>query len=456
MDFLTILREKLQVLINERQAAKADLDAILAAPTAEGRDLNADEATRFAAAKALVQRYADPADEKSIGALEARIAELAAIEAERQEVVAVPPPSVTVRSEERTYDRASERRGVSFMRDIIDARSGNTDAAERIARHGAEMRIDHPGIEARAVGTTAFGALVVPTHLVSEYGPDPKASRPLANICTSHALPTQGMTVEIARITTPTGAAVQATQNAAVQETNMDETTLSVAVQTVAAQQTISRQAIDRGSGIEEIALADMLGEINTVLDSTLLNQAANGLANLAGVNSIAYTDASPTAAEAWPKLFDGVSQAQAGGLNVASSSAVVLHPRRFWWFASQVGTNFPFVTFPAVGPQAGGAVETTGYGDGMSGRLGPLPAYVDANVATNTGAGTNEDTLFVVSTSEAHLWEDEVVIIRADQTAAASLGVLFVASKYFAFTFGRQPASHSKVTGTGFVTPTF
>ena len=39
-----MLREKLNTRIAERNERKAELDAILAAPTAEGRDLN-DDAT---------------------------------------------------------------------------------------------------------------------------------------------------------------------------------------------------------------------------------------------------------------------------------------------------------------------------------------------------------------------------------------------------------------------------
>ena len=46
-------------------------------------------------------------------------------------------------------------------------------------------------------------------------------------------------------------------------------------------------------------------------------------------------------------------------------------------------------------------------------------------------------------------------MFIRAEQTAAASLGVLLVAYGYFAYTFTRR-AHAQRIGGTGLVTPTF
>jgi hypothetical protein len=132
------------------------------------------------------------------------------------------------------------------------------------------------------------------------------------------------------------------------------------------------------------------------------------------------------------------------------------MHPRRFWWLASNVGTSFPFVNLVGAGPQSGGSVMGTGYGSGPSGYLAGLPVIVDANIATNLGAGTNEDAIYIVAADECHLWEDDVVVIRAEQTAAASLGVLFVAYKYFAYTVSRYTNAVARVNGTGLVTPTF
>lgn len=454
MDFLTQLRARLNERITERQAAKGDLDAILATPTAEGRDLNSEESAKFTEARAKVT-----AADEAISELEARIKDLEQIEARERTITATTPAGVggaKVKREARTYNPDAERRGeVNFLLDVAAAqRMGDFEAAQRLNRHMAEERVERPGIESRAVATSAFAGLVVPQYLVDMVAPARRAGRPLADIANRHALPASGMTVNISKITTATSAANQ-TQNAATSETNMDDTLLSIDVLTAAGQQTASVQALNRGSGIESVILGDLLGAVNTLVDSTMITQATTGLNAVTDANlDIAYTDASPTAAELWPKLFDAIQQVQTnyfGGV-----SHLLMHPRRFWWLASNVGTSFPFVNLAGAGPQAGGSVGTTGYGAGPSGYLAGLPVIVDANIATNLGAGTNEDAIYAISADEVHLWEDDVVFIRAEQTNAASLGVLFVAYKDYAYTVSRYVNAHARINGTGLVTPTF
>jgi hypothetical protein len=82
----------------------------------------------------------------------------------------------------------------------------------------------------------------------------------------------------------------------------------------------------------------------------------------------------------------------------------------------------------------------------------------VDNNIATNFGAGTNEDEIYVVPKDECHLWEDPnaPLYIRAEQTKVASLGVLLVVYGYFAYTFSRYTNGMGKIGGTGLVAPTF
>ena len=97
-------------------------------------------------------------------------------------------------------------------------------------------------------------------------------------------------------------------------------------------------------------------------------------------------------------------------------------------------------------------------YGSGFRGILpSGVPALVDNNIATNFGAGTNEDEIYFAAQSESHLWEDPnaPMLIRAEQTKAANLQVLLVVYSYFAYTFGRRPHAQ-KVNGTGLITPTF
>lgn len=457
-DFLTNLRSKLQDRINERIAAKAELDAILAEPAAEARDLNDAETQRFAAAKDRV--HAADAD---IDNLNARIADLEAIEARRVEAAKVHQPAAVVRREARTYSRDAERAGVSFLNDVAARIAGHVPgAAERLERHMAEERVERPGVETRAAGTTAFAGLVVPQYLTDLVAPAVAAMRPTANLARKWELPAVGMTVNISRITTATSAALQASENSAVSETNIDDTLLSPAVLSAAGQQTISLQALNRGIGTESVVVGDLVRRVHTVIDSTMLNQATTGLDAITVGSTIAYTDATPTAPELYPKLFALISQVQSAAY--MGVSHFVMHPRRWNWLASQVGTSWPFLQVAGAGSQTGGSYNGSGsYGVSadsvtIAGTLAGVPVVLDASIATNFGAGTNEDRIYGITADEAHLWEDPnaPLFIRAEQPAAASLGVLFVVYSYFAYTFSRYPSAHASISGTGMVTPTF
>ena len=403
--------------------------------------------SRVAAAEARVDL------ESRIADLESRTATLA--EARAYDTVA------RVEREERTYNPDADKRGVSFLSDVISRTFGDVEAAQRLARHAQEERTERgTSIESRAIGTSALGAIVVPQYLVDLYAPALRAGRPLADIANRMALPAEGMTVEIPRITTGTSAAVQATQNTGVSETNMDETTLSVPVVTIAGQQTVSLQGISRGRGTEQIIVRDLVSAYNTALDSQLINGAGSsgehrGIRNVSGIVSVTYTDSSPTAAEAYPKLFDLVQQIQSGAYR--GITHFVMHPRRWAFFAAAVGSNSPILQIATNPEGAAGQFGVPSYG-GVVGNILGIPVVLDANVPTNLGTGTNEDIILGVSADELHLWEDASapLLVRAEQTSAASLGVLLVVFGFSAFTAGRVPGAHGIVSGTGCQTPTF
>lgn len=373
-------------------------------------------------------------------------------------VVGATRAAVTVTSEARTYAPETDKDGRKFLLDVARGALGDFGSRDRLERHMAEERV-HRGaaFEQRAVATGAFTGLVVPQYLTDLVAPAVAAARPFADICNKHDLPESGTTVNISRITTATSAAAQAAENAAVSETNIDDTLLTETMFTVAGQQTMSRQSIDRGTGTEEITLNDLVRRYHSALDAKLLNDATTGLTNVA--QSVAYTDASPTAAELWPKLLNAQANLEAVMLDQGVGDLyAVMHSRRWAWLQSQVGTSWPFVGQPGIPSQQGGVNLATGYGQGVRGILpNGMKVIVDNNIGTTLGAGT-EDEVYVVNAAELHLWEDSSapLFIRAEQPFAASLGVLLVVYGYAAYSFRRYTNGHQKIAGTGLIAPTF
>lgn len=450
MNFLDQLRAQLNERIAERNALKAEMDDILATPAAEGRTALTDAETAAFDEK----RSAIVSADEDIEAKRSRVAELEAIEARQHEAAKAPGVNVRVKAEEATYHQgnASAR---SFFADAYNARRGDTDAAERINRNAAEARAN--GLELRDVGTSAFGALVVPQYLVDLYAPTATAGRPFANAVRSLPLPAAGMTLNIPRITTATGVALQSSENSAVQETNMDETTYSVSVRTFAGQQDVSRQALERGEMIDAIVFGDLLAQYATTLDSHIINHGTDGVLSISSVDTTAYTDASPTVAEFMPKLFDSIQQVTS--TRYLPPTLIVMHPRRWGWLCAAVdSTNRPLIVPNTAGPfNAQGVGRAAEYGQ-IVGQLAGLPVLVDANVPTNVGAGTNEDVVIVCRADDLLLMEQSGAPrqLRFEETTGGSLTTKLVVYGYAAFASSRYPTAVSLVSGTGLVTPSF
>ncbi len=447
-----------------RAAAKADQQTILTAAEADGRNaLNADEQARFDDLS-KAKRDADTKIAEQSGKLEQLRAEKAADEQAERDAANVTPTGAEVRnydevarvgSEKRTYNPGNPSEGISFVADVVRGQLGNDFTAnERLNRHMAEERV-----EKRDVGTTAFAGLTVPQYLTDLVAPAVAKGRPLADNCRNLPLPPDGMTVNISRVTTATAAAVQATQNSAVQETDADDTLLTIDVRTIAGQQDVSRQAIERSVGAENVVIEDLAVRYATELDRGIIADDGTsgthlGILSTSGIVAVTYTDSSPTPSEAWGPLWDLQQQIESGVFKAATH--LVMHPRRWAFFCSAIGTNQAMFGFSGVGVQLIGQEQSKEYGAGVRGILAGLPVIVDANITTTDSS--TRDIILGVTADELFLWEQpgSPLLIRAEQTNAANLSVKLVVYGYSAFTAGRYPGAHGKITGSGLTTPTF
>jgi len=429
-------------LIEKRDASLAKAEAIVNAATADARELTVEEDADITASLADV-RSLDEQIEKHTE-LEKRSAEAAELRKEKKFDVAV--GGTVVKSEARTYSPQAE---TSFIKDAFSAQFNNDFSAQgRLARHMQEERI-----ERRDVTSANFAGLVVPQFLTDLAAPFARAGRPTANIARKHQLPPQGLTLSISKVTTGSATALQ-TEGAAVQETNMDDTKLDLTVQTFAGQQNVSRQSIERGTNIDSLVMADLVSSYHTVLNAAVV---ADILSN---ATSVAYTDASPTVNELYPKILSAVSGIQTDYF--AGPDVIIMHPRRLAFILAAVDDQkrplaVPVPNYNGQPAFASGDGAPT-YGSSKYSIIG-LPVVTDAGILTNSGAGTNEDTIFVGNTSELHLWEQgsgEPMMLRFEQPKAAELDVTMIVYGYSAFTSNRYPKSWARIGGTGLVTPTF
>ncbi|WP_329597766.1 hypothetical protein OIE43_18845 [Streptomyces pseudovenezuelae] len=456
-------RAALETAITARQQEQDALMALRSDENLTEEAVAARVATRDAADAEVTRRQQALAD---LEAEQAREDEIAALQARTVSAAHRAPAYDRVHrvgQDERTYRPDIDRRGAMFEQDVAAAFMGDYGAQARLARHMQEEQVERgdqlraDGTQQRAVGTGAFAGLVVPQYLTDMYAPAAQANRPFADACRDHDLPPQGMQVNISRITTGSSVDLQSAENANVAEQDMDDTNLPITVQTAAGQQTLSRQSIERGAGVEAVVMDDLFRRYNTNLDNKLLNQATTGLTNVA--TAVAYTDGTPTALELYPKVIEGLAGVEAAMLDMASGdNLAVMHSRRWYWMQNALGAAWPLITQPNIVAQTLGANYAEAYGRGVRGVLpNGTPVIVDNNIATNLGAGTNEDEVYLVDRQECHLWEDPdaPMYIRAEQAKAASLGVLLVVYGYFAYTFTRYPHSR-KIAGTGLVTPAF
>ena len=433
-------------LIEKRDAALAKAEAIVEAAQAEARELTPEQDAEIAVAldevRSLDEQIATHSE------LEKRSAEAAELRKENKFDAVVAP--AVVKSEARTYSPKSE---ASFVADAYAAQFNNDFAAkDRLARHMNEEKI-----ERRDVTSANFAGLVVPQFLTDLAAPFSRAGRPFLDVARKHQLPDAGLVISISKVTTGSTTAVQ-TEGAAVSETNMDDTKLDVSVVTVAGQQNVSRQALERGTGIDSLVMADLVSAYNTNLDSLNVTTSATSLTNVI-TQVVTYTDASPTVAELYPKILDGVQRIQTnyfGGPNF-----ILMHPRRLAYILAAVdSSNRPLAVPTAQGPNNAFATGSGSVVYGNSGyTIAGLPVITDANVTTTNGVGTNEDVIIIGNTQEAHLWEQgdgSPMMLRFEQPKGAELDVQMIVYGYSAFTANRYPNAFAMIGGTGLVTPTF
>jgi hypothetical protein len=102
------------------------------------------------------------------------------------------------------------------------------------------------------------------------------------------------------------------------------------------------------------------------------------------------------------------------------------MHGRRWFWMASQLDSaNRPFFVAASNGPTNALGVQDGSYNQGgpVTNVIG-VPVYLDLNIPTNLGAGTNEDRIIATRMRDHILFEGDLQLRALKEILSGTLGV--------------------------------
>jgi HK97 family phage major capsid protein len=179
---------------------------------------------------------------------------------------------------------------------------------------------------------------------------------PPPTLVTNLPLPPGTDSINVPKISTGTTTAIQTADNQSVSETDLADTSVSAGVKTIAGQQDVAIQALEQSPvNFDQIIFADLIADYATKVDVQVLSGSnasgqVKGITGATGINTVAYTDTTPTVAELYSKLADAVQKIHTN--RYLRPDVIVMHPRRWaWMLAALDSSNRPLVVPNAQGP---------------------------------------------------------------------------------------------------------
>jgi len=438
------------------------LSAAAAANNGAGRDLSADEETRYQETR------------KEIGALRERIDDLRdeAQREERARAARAGDPGVAddhgsgarasgvqVTSEPMTYGQHGPN---SYWLDLArDSFSNGTGGGgveksrERLNRHAAELRVELPrraeqrarlarerveGVatgtrreeralerfynagmqifEQRAINRTdgTGGYFVPPLWLIDQYAEYLRAGRTLANLCRSIPLPGGTDSINLPRITTGTATGPQTSDGGSVPSRDLADNFSNALVRTVAGQEDVAIQLLDQSPiAFDTVITQDLMADHAMQVDGqVLLGSGSSG--QITGLYSHGTITGGSTEAVI-VNTVTGTTTAQWVGTNsfyqgagalmsqIARNrfrpvSAVVSNPAVWYAMATAGdGNSRPLVVPSIQGPFNAVADFSPGVvAEGPVGSILGRPWYLDANIPLTFGGATTNPSMSTTS----------------------------------------------------------
>ena len=317
------------------------------------------------------------------------------------------------------------------------------------------------------------GYFVPPLWLIDEYIPLLRAGRVASNLCRNLDLPPGTDSINIPKLATGTATAVQTADASAVQDTDFTDTSVQANVKTVAGQQDVAIQLLDQSPGqiIDRVIMEDLLADYNRLVDRQVVYGNGSNTASLnggqvlgiypstgwAGTNVITWTEASPNGQHFIQVLGAMASQTAYSRFDLSNFN-FLLHPRRWFWYATTLDTTGrPIVESPRGQGMNIAATETAmAPVEGLAGNVAFGPnAYISGNVpVTDTsGGGTGQDIAIGAKWDDLWLFEGSPTTRVLEEVLSGTLEVRFQMYNYIAFLV-RYGQSISIAEGSGFAAP--
>jgi HK97 family phage major capsid protein len=300
------------------------------------------------------------------------------------------------------------------------------------------------------------GYFVPPLWQIDKYVPYLRAGRTTANLFDNQDLPGGTDVISIPKVKTGTLVGYQA-DNGAVTSQDITDDVVTGPVRTFAGQEDVPVQLLEQSPiNFDELLWKDLTSSYNQQVDvgclyGTGTGLQIKGLTQIAGLNAITFTSGAPTAQLLLPILAQAASQI--ARQRFAPPTAFVWHPAVWYWFTSQLDTTGrPLVNASDTGGMNSIAVYDEAASEGLAGRVGSVPIYVDANVQTTIGG--NQCGIYAAKFDDLTLYEGAVRTNAYQQVLSGTLQVRIQLYNFVATIVDRYPTTVSTVNGTGLVFP--
>lgn len=455
-------RDMIDDLLIKRDDSKRSMDFILDRVKRGNRAFSASERQLFdkheAEVKALDERVDELSEQVRADEAAAETArKYAPGAAARNNSGASMTGSAYITSEPVIYKRDSKEYSW-FMDAYAVGKNNSSEARERLARNSRQVA-DAWKQEGRALSTTngAAGEFVPPLWMEKDFARLARPRRVTADVVQNAALPPGTDVINIPKVSTGTATALQGTQNTAIQQTDLTTTAIASNVITIAGGQTVSLQLAEQSPlNIDQVILGDLAADLAVKTDTQVLTGSgsggnATGILTLAGTGSVSFTGTDGKAFQ--QAVLKAIGQVFASRFE--APDVLIVAPRRaVWLMGQQDSTGRPLLVPAENGPQnAAGVLGPKLATEGSIGRFCGLDVYIDSNIPTNLGAGTNEDRAIVMRSSDVFLWESIPKFEVFPQTYAQNLSLFARAYEYLSFQAGRYPGAISILSGTGMAT---